>query len=217
MSPAAVRECAAQRFGELYDELCSRAWAANWDLSPCDREDAVQEACCHAWSWLLSAARKGRIDKLTAYSLARYARLQFRSGRRFGTSANIRDVLSLEARARGKVNVVSLGDVERWKCDGSVRGRAVSEALVDSRVPRPDTQCRVDHDYMAALAAPSLPSRTEELFAHLLADHGPGCGKRIAEAMAISAPRVTQIKAALGEALIALEYGPRRGPDRVAA
>ena len=121
----AVRECAAQRFAELYDELRSRSWAANWGLSPCDREDAVQEACCYAWSWLLTAAEKGRLDKLTAFSMARYARLLFKSGRRFAGNAS-RDVLSPQARARGRVGVVSMDELDKWKADGTVKGRAVS-------------------------------------------------------------------------------------------
>lgn len=47
MSSAVVAQ-AASRFEQLHDKLTSRARAANGDLPPVDREDAVQEARCFA-------------------------------------------------------------------------------------------------------------------------------------------------------------------------
>ena len=207
---ASVRECAAQRFVELYDELCSRSWAANWGLTPCDRDDAVQEACCYAWTWLLSATEKGRIDKLTAYSMARYARLLFRSGRRFAGSSST-DALGESTRAQGRTKIVRLEDLEDGKTNASLPACLISNALVDSRRARPDEQTRVEHDFGLVRNDPELSDRARQVFEGLLLDHEHGCGKRIAEELGVSQPRVVQIKHdELGPALARIGYAPAR-------
>ena len=140
---ATIRETAAQRFDEIHDELRSRSWAANAGLPPCDREEAQAEAYAYARSWMLAAAEKGRLDRLTPFSMAKYVRLLFRSGRRSAGNAS-RDALDPQARVRANVGVVHLDDLDTRKANGSVKGRAVSRALTDSRIPRPDEQTRVD-------------------------------------------------------------------------
>jgi len=206
---AAVRECAAQRFAELYDELCSRSWAANWGLRPCDREEAVQEACCYAWSWLLSAAEKGRIDRLTAYSMAKYARLQFRSGRRFAMGANINDAMDEQARVQGRAHLERLDDLESRRVDNSIRGRMVASALIDSRHPRPDEQTRTELDFGLVRKDPSLSDRAGQVFERLLLDHEHGCSARIADELGVSRPRITQLKHdELRPALTEIGYAP---------
>jgi len=207
---ASVRECAARRFAELYDELRSRSWAANWGLPPCDREEAVQEACCYAWTWLLSATEKGRIDKLTAYSMARYARLLFRSGRRFAGSSST-DALGESTRAQGRTKIVRLEDLEDGKTNASLRACVIAEALTDSRRPRPDEQTRTEYDFGLVRQDSQLSDRARQVFERLLLDHEHGHGVRIADELGVSPPRICQIKRdELALALARIGYAPAR-------
>lgn len=198
MSPATLAQ-AATRYHELRDELDSRARAANSDLPPFAREEATQEAHCLAWVWLLSAAEKGRIHKLTAFSIARYARLAYRSGRRFGVAANSHDAMDEGARVQHKVRVQSLDDVSH----------PISSALVDSRHPRPDEQVRMEHDLGLLREDSHLSSRGREVFDRLLLDHERGCGARIAEELGVSRPRISQItREELAPAMARIGYMP---------
>jgi len=126
--------------------------------------------------------------------MARYARLLFKSGRRFATAANVNDAMDEQARARGRVRLERLDDLETQRVDNSIRGRLVSSALTDSRHPSPDQQARTELDFGLIRKDPSLSERAGQVFDRLLLDHEDGCNKRIAAELGVSQPRVTQIK-----------------------
>ena len=141
-------------FLSMMDEIASRVRVLGRFLSPTDKEELTAEAWAWSWSLCLSAARRGKLDQLTARSLARYSYLLFVSGRRFGGTTVVNDVLSEQARAQGRVGVLPLDLLGTWKADGTAKGRAVSRALTDSRRPRPDEECRVDMDIAQRFVIP---------------------------------------------------------------
>ena len=197
-----------ERFLTMLPEITSRASYYHRDLNPSDREEAVSETLAWSWLWSLTAAEKGRLDRLTPHSLVSYANKMFRSGRRFAGSSST-CVLSSETQCRGRAKVIPIDHLETSRNDGSARSRAIAAALIDSRRARPDEICRVDFDYATAMDSPHLPDKAPMCFRLLLQDNGHGHGRRIAEALNVSPPRVSQLKGALRQALSDIGYAPR--------
>lgn len=208
---AVNNEAVTRRFHELHAELESRAFAVSWGLQPADREDFMQEAACWAWQWLLAADRKGKLDRPTAFSLVTYPWRTWRSGRRFAVTGNVSDAMSEQARAGGRMCGHSLDDIETKAVDHSIKGRAISIALVDSRHPQPDEVARTEMDFGLVRRDPSLTDRAAQVFERLLLDHEQGHGKRIADELGVSQPRIVQLKRQeLAPALERIGYTPTR-------
>ena len=197
-----------RRYLQMYAELKSRAFAASWGLTAADREEFCCECTAWAWEWCLSAARRGKLDRLTPFTLVSFASKQWWSGRRFGMTANINDAMDEQARARGRVRLERLDDLETERVDNTIRGRRVSSALTDSKRAQPDEQVRTELDYALVAEDEALPSRAKECFEHLVADHERGCLTRISGLMGLSVPRVHQLKTMIGEALGRIGYAP---------
>jgi hypothetical protein len=137
----------------------------------------VREACCFAWAQLLSAAARHRENKLTAYTLARYASLAFRSGRRFAGGSQ-GDVLSDGARRSGAV--LSLDAIHVGEEDSSTGPAHRFAVLTPSRIPKPAEVARRNCDYALVADDPALSLRVRNVFRRLVADHDKGCFSRIA-------------------------------------
>ena len=210
-TPAADHQAVTRRFHELYDELESRAFAVSWGLQATDREEFVQEAACWSWEWLLAADKKGKLDKPTPFSLATFAWKMWKCGRRFAVSANVRDVMSEQARAGGRMTGHHLDDLETKAVEHSIMGRAIAAALIDSRIPRPDEEARTEHDLALVRKDPELSDRAAQLFDLLIEDHETGHGKRVAAELGVSQARIVQIKRGeLAPRLARIGYGPPR-------
>lgn len=183
------------------------------------KEEAVQESRCWSWQWMLSAAGRGRrLAKLSPASLARFAHKMWRCGRRFAGTTPVRDAMSEQALARGDAHRTSIEDLASRATECTSVGRAISQALVDSRHSRPDQVVRVDYDFDLAKHDPHLSDRAVEVFDRLLLDHEYGCNQRIAQELAVSPPRVSQIKKhELSPALTRIGYGLSSETSRVAA
>ena len=193
MAPSTTVE---DRFLSMLPDIESWAASQHRYLDAAEREEAVAETKAWAWAWCRSAAEKGKLDRVNATTLSRYAAKMFRSGRRFAGSSSV-DVLAPKTKVEGRVSVRSLD-----------LATSTAKALTDSKSPRPFDVCRVDIDYPLALQDPALPDRAVECFGHLVQDNGRGHVKRIAEAMKVSSARVCQIKNALAGALTAIGYAP---------
>ena len=195
------------RFLEMLPEIQSHAAVRHRYLDQCEREEAVAETLAWAWQWSLSAAKRGKLDRVGAITLTDYATRMYRSGHQFAGSSTT-DVLAAGTRVKGRVRVIPLDHLKTGRSHGSIRGQVISDALIDSRSPQPFDVCRVNADYPQALEDPKLPGRTRECFGHVLEDNGPGHVRRIADAMRVSLPRVCQLKNAMAGALQRIGYGP---------
>lgn len=200
------RDEVERTFLKMLPELRSRSYAANQGLNRTEREEAVQEACCFAWVQLLSASRRNRLGNPTAYTLARFAWLAFRSGRRFAGGCSVNDVMSEAAQSSGKVAACSLDAHHADGDDGrEERGFAILRPL---RTPKPPDICRVNCDYSLLLQDPSLSRRAKDVFRRLVTDHDRGCCSRIARELKVSPPYIHELKEKLKEKLTQIGYAP---------
>ena len=207
--PVVSREAVERKFMSMQEELESRAFAAGCGLCPCDREEFVAECVAWSWAWMLTAAEKGRLDLVTPYWCATFARKMWNTGRRFGMSASINDAMDEQARAKGRVGVENLESIANARCESTARGRMITKALTDSRHARPDQVVRAEHDFGLVRDDPSLSERAGQLFERLLLDNEAGHGVRIAKELGISPGRVTQLKRGeLAPSLERLGYAP---------
>ena len=203
VATAAGRDEVEKLFLHRLPENQSRAWAINHRLSPSEREECVAEVTAWSWAWMIAAARKNRLQKMTPRTMAIYGSRMFRAGRRFAAGCSAHDAMSEIAQASGKVTMCSLdtnGDDERVQ-----RGFAILRPL---RTPKPVDIARCNHDYGLVAKDPELSTRAKDAFQLLVHDHDHGCFKRIAQEMKISPARVFQLKRCLATALTEIGYDP---------
>ena len=171
----------------------TRSWFAG--LDPEAREEAVAEVRAMSWKNYLHAWQAGK--SVTPSSLAYYGALAFRCGRRMA-GQNSTDVLSPRTQVLGRVAVESL---DALPADDGWWER--SYTLEDRRtLGQPFERVRIKHDYGAFL---SYVTKQEKRVFDLLAQ-GYGTGE-MAHELNVSAPRICQIKDAIGRKLSAL-MGP---------
>jgi len=148
-----------------------------------DREDAVQEAVAVAWAWFVRLVQRGKNPTDFVSTLACFAALQVRCGRRLcGTEAS-QDALSPTARYRKGFSVELLGQpkplhAEMWE-----------EALHDNTRSAPDQAAMFRIDFPNWLG--TLGDRNRKIVADLL------LGERtssVAGKYAISSGRVAQLR-----------------------
>jgi hypothetical protein len=182
------------QFVNMMPEIQSRAGATFRHLDPEAREEAVAETVAAAWKNHVHCAFSGKA--VGASSLAHYAVLGVKSGRSLcGQSAT--DVQAPRTQLLRRATVESFDALPLRQAESGWWER--SEALEDRRLcDRPFHRVRIRHDYGAFLALPEVSDQERKVF-QLLAD-----GNRtsdIARQLRVSAPRVCQMKSALGRKL----------------
>jgi DNA-binding CsgD family transcriptional regulator len=193
------------QFVNMVPEIQSRAGATFRHLDPEAREEAVAETVAAAWKNHVHCVGQGKA--IGAAGLAHYAVLGVKSGRSLcGQSAT--DVQALRTQLLRRVTVESFDALPLRQADSGWWER--SEALEDKRLcDRPFHRVRIRHDYGAFLALPVVSDQERQVF-QLLAD-----GNRtseIARRLGVSAPRVCQLKSALGRKLRGF-FGPEVDPN----
>jgi ATP/maltotriose-dependent transcriptional regulator MalT len=193
------------QFVHMLPEIQSRAGATFRHLDPEAREEAVAETLALSWKNHLHCASSGKA--VGASSLAHYAVLGVKSGRSLcGQSAT--DVQALRTQLLRRATVESFDALPLRQAESGWWER--SEALEDKRLCcRPFHRVRIRHDYGAFLALPGVSDQERRVF-QLLAD-----GNRtseIARQLRVSAPRVCQVKSALGRKLRGF-FGPDVDPN----
>jgi hypothetical protein len=161
-----IRRILHYRFRNLNDEV---------------REEALQEAECNSCVAYARLVSRGRADRACPTSLARYAAVQYWSGRRVGTALNINDVCSAYCQRRKVVRVRPLArfnDVGGWR-----------EMLLEDRRASPADLAASRIDFAAFMA--SLGQRTRRI-AELLAIGETT--NRVAELLGVTAGRISQIR-----------------------
>ena len=154
-------------------------------LRPADRAEAVQEAVANTCVAFARLVEQGRQERAFATVLARFAVAQVRAGRKVGTSANSRDVMSLQAQQRHGFAVHPFHHFGRGHGDWreAVAGN-VHTPVVDQ------VSFRIDFPMWLGQL-----SRRDRRVAHVLAmGHSTS---DVAQRFRISAARVSQLRRAL--------------------
>ena len=186
------------QFVQMMPDIQSRARTTFRHLGPEAREEAVAQTLALSWKNHLQCASRGKA--VGAPSLAHYAMLGVQSGRSLcGQSST--DVLAPRTQKLGRVAVESLDALPaHHTSDDGWWDR--SHTLEDRRtLGQPFERVRIKHDYGAFLALPEVSNQEREVF-ELLA-HGYRTGE-MARELKVSAPRICQIKDAIGRKLSAL-------------
>ncbi len=187
---------AQQQFTQMLPEIQSRASLTFRHLDPDAKEEAVAETVALSWKNHLQCSLRGKA--VGASSLAHYAMLGVKSGRSLN-GQNSTDVLAPRTQILGRVAVESLDVMPADACSDGWWDR--SDTLEDRRtLERPFERVRIKHDYGAFLAHADVTDQ-EKLVFELLAE-GWRTGE-MAQELNVSAPRVCQIKDAIGRKLSA--------------
>ena len=204
--PAAIlaaHEAAAHVwFHDHADELDSRLNACFGRLDGDAREEAVADSRACVWASLLSAAKRGRLDKITPFTAAVYARVGYKVGRRFA-GTNKTDAMGDATRMTGRVSVGSV-DVVGVRLDGQegIETVSLADALVDPRGwDRPLENVRRNDDYPAIMDAENVNAKARLTFLMLAESQGSARNMDMARVLGVSAGRATQLKTILAKAL----------------
>ena len=182
------------QFTQMLPEIQSRASLTFRHLDPDAKEEAVAETVAMCWKNHLQCSLRGKA--VGASSLAHYAMLGVKSGRSLN-GQNSRDVLAPRTQILGRVAVESLDAVPTDAADDGWWDR--SDTLEDRRtLEQPFERVRIKHDYGAFLSQPYVTDQEQRVF-ELLAE-GWRTGE-MAQELNVSAPRVCQIKDAIGRKL----------------
>ncbi len=186
---------AQSQFTQMLPEIQSRASLTFRHLDPDAKEEAVAETLALSWKNHLQCSLRGKA--VGASSLAHYAMLGVKSGRSLN-GQNSTDVLAPRTQILGRVAVESLDAVpdHHTREDGWWDR---SDILEDRRtIEQPFERVRIKHDYGAFLSEPCVTEQEQRVF-ELLAE-GWRTGE-MAHELDVSAPRVCQIKDAIGRKL----------------
>lgn len=170
------------------------------------REDAGADILAEAFRYCISAARRGKLDRLTPASLIRFFGRHVASGRT-ACSHPATDVLSRMAQRRRGFQVHSFES--RDPNPKNTQRIRFADALADRRSARPLENVRRNLDYDEILDRQKVSASGRRVFEFLAETAGAGRQRDLAAELGVSAPRVTQTKRKLAAALAAEGYGPR--------
>ena len=184
-----------EQFVDMMPEIQSRASLTFRHLNPEAKEEAVAETVALCWMNHVHCVSMGK--SIGPSSLAHYAMLGIRSGRSLNGQSSV-DVMAPRTQILGRVVVESL-DTERDAYTSNDGWWDRSDILEDRHTwEQPFERVRIKHDYGAFLSEPYVTKQEQRVF-ELLAE-GWRTG-HIAEELAVSAPRVCQIKDAVARKL----------------
>ena len=197
-------QTAQRQFVDMVPEIQCRARITFRHLNPEAKEEAVAEVLAMCWQNHMQCILRGKA--VPASSLAHYATKSLKSGRAL-CGQNSTDVLAPRTKLRGRATVERLNvSADGWWDR--------SEALEDRRTwEQPYERVRIKHDYGAFLHRPEVTDQEREVFNLLAEGHRTG---EIAGQLDVSAPRVCQIKGAIGLKLEGF-MGPDIRPGRLCA
>ena len=199
-----------ESFAQMMPEIESRAAYRFARLDPEAREEALAETFALSWQNYLHCMTAQK--HVAASSLAHYAMLSVRYGRRLCRQSSS-DVLAEITHLLGRACVQSLNAVPEPATAEPTGDNwwDSSECLVDRRIwERPLERVRLRHDYGRFLGLLTVTPQERLVFRLLTEGHGTN---EIASRLRVTAPRVCQLKGAIGRKL-ALLMGPDIQPGR---
>ena len=191
-----------------HDELASRARAVAPRKTLDAREEAVAEMLALIVLAVHSAAKRGRLDQLTAFWLVTFAGRQLTEGRR-ACGYSSRCAMADATRVKRGVHTLSL-DRDFDADDPGSRG--LSDVLTDRRADDPVEVVRRDHDYNCIFECEQVSEKGRRTFEYLAQTHGDGKQAQLAAELMVSPGRITQLKSEIAEALAAHGYHGPLGP-----
>ena len=174
--------------------IISRAQRHFANLPPCDREELVAEAVAAGYMMAASLVRRGRTDKIRTRGFAAFAVKVAASGRKTGSSAATRDVMSTRGRRRHNREMRSLDAM----LDNDAAQVDWEEALADRDDENPGEVVRRNHDYEHVLSHRRVSDKARATFHFLAETHGSGKQADLAETLGVKPGRITQLKRELG-------------------
>ena len=178
-------------------------------------EEAVADVLASIFRSSLSAARSGKLHRLTPYHVVVFAVRQYRCGRRFAGYSST-DALAEATQRRGRAVVVSLAapalSRPRRRQDDFP---SLGEILSDRREQSPLERVRQSLDYPLILHRGHIDGKALRIFELLTVERGKGSVDRIAGELGVTPGRVCQLKTRLANALRAQGYEPppQRSPS----
>ena len=180
-----------------------------------DREEAVAETIAAIFQHAARAAVRGKLRRLTPYTLVLFFGRLCRAGRRMAGFTST-DVFSETPARRRHHAIIPLHEMARIQTDCGEKVVKLSDVLADPREDSPMENARRNIDYPEILRREHVGVQGRRVFEFLATTHGDGRQKDLASELGISAGRVTQIKGQLAACLARHEYGPpvtrRRNP-----
>jgi hypothetical protein len=219
--PDAFAPQADQWVLDHHDELVRRTRYHLRHLDAERRAEAAAEVVALALRWSRSAARRGRLGRLTPFNVALFACRQLRRGRRFA-GMSLKDVMSEAAQKRHVFRVVSIDQTVGATDDaGSSWPLMLGDALAGREGEDPFDAVRREHDYRAVLEMEAVGAKATRTLGYLAETNAQGklCG--LAAELGVTGGRVTQLKRELADAQGRHGYagplGPRPGGADTAA
>lgn len=176
-------------------------------LPPIEQEEAEQETLAAIVQYVTRAAERGKLQRLTPYTLIVFFGRLCKAGRPM-TGFKSTDAMSETAQRRGHHRVCSLSQPRRIRTDRGERVARLSEVLSDSREDSPFEHARRDIDFPEILAKEQVGPKGRRVFQFLGETHGAGSHKELARELGVAASRVSQIKSELAVCLTRHGYGP---------
>jgi hypothetical protein len=141
-----------RRFLEMLPRIRRQASVAFRRLRPDRKDELIQEVVANAYCAFVRLVDRGKADVAYATPLAKFAIWQVTAGRQVGTEPNLRDVLSPQAHAAGKITVERLDEFDLEQ--GELRA-----ALIEDRRATPADTAAARIDVAAWLSSLSHRSR----------------------------------------------------------
>jgi hypothetical protein len=174
-------------------------------MRPDQKEECIAEMLALTLAAAVSAARRGKLRRLSPHWAVVYAAKRISCGRYIAGSSS-RCVMSRATQRKHDFRVVSLdGD---WAEDDRRRLQC-TEALADSDAEDPFDVVRRGHDYPAIFEAEQVSDKAKATFQFLAETKSEGRQLDLADELNVSPPRITQLKGELTKALAGHDYhGP---------
>lgn len=174
-------------FESMMPAIHRRARIAFRHLQGDARDEAVQEAVCHACMSYARLVEQGRAHAVSPSTLAHYAVARVREGRHVGSPINVRDVCSRYCQQKTCVKVRPL---DRWD-DGSAEWK---EMLVEDKTATPADLAASRIDVPAFLA--SLGKRNRRIAERLATGESTAA---VARLFGLTPGRVSQLRQQMSE------------------
>ena len=202
-------ECASSQnwFHQHFTELMSRCEGYFHFLPDVEQEEAVAETLAGIVQYVIRAAGREKLQRLTPYTLVLFFGRLCRAGRRMAGFRST-DAMSEVAQRRGHHKVHSLVEPVPIPTNTGRRVAPLREVLADSREDSPFENARRNLDYPAIVTEKNVGTKGRRVFQFLCETHGAGSHKELARELGVTAGRVSQIKNELAVCLARHGYGP---------
>jgi len=194
-------------FDRHLPELTQRCRSYFRSLPTVERDEAMAETLAGIFLYTMRAAARGKLRRLTPYTLVWFFGRSCRAGRRMAGYTST-DVMAEAARRRHHHEVLSLHQPLRIQVDHHEIVAPLSEVLADSREDSPLENVRKNVDYPEILQRERISPKGRRVFEYLCQTHGAGSHQALARELGVAPSRITQIKRRLAACLARHGYGP---------